>query len=229
MIITIDGPTASGKTSVARILARDLDFIYVSSGLLYRALAFVLMHEYNYDLQDLLHPNYDDVQKVLDSEVFHYLYDQNRCCITYKGEDITSQLKMPDIAQGASFVGQDSQVRLALSGLQRQIVDQHNAIVEGRDSGSVVFPKAEYKFFLTASVEVRALRWQKLQASLGTPIPFQEAKELLLERDTRDTTRDYAPLTIPEGAYIIDNSDMTLEQTVQYIEGFLKLNTTQPT
>lgn len=217
MIITIDGPAASGKSTMARLLAKRLGFFYLNTGLLYRALAYLLVNTYHYDESHLFNPALEDVQKALDQQHFSYTMNASQTgSIVVDGKDITSLLKTPLIDQYASIIGTSKVVRDQMAYLQRAMATAYNIIVEGRDAGSVVFPQAEVKFFLTAQPKIRAQRWydEKIKNKNNT-LSLKQALHEILERDKRDSERSIAPLIIPEGAHVIDNSTMNIEQTLE--------------
>lgn len=222
MIITIDGPAASGKSSAARLLANKLNFMYMSTGLLYRALAYILVKHFGYNHITIVHAASIDITHALNPQFFQYFPDKGSASILYKDVDIINKLKSPDVDQWSSLISQNTQVRQALVSIIRKCVDDKDVVVEGRDCGSVIFPQAKYKFYLTAPLEVRAKRWQEYEAKRGMAIALDQAIELIRERDERDTTRKVDPLVVPEGAHVIDNSTLTLEQTVESLQSYLK-------
>ena len=216
MIVTIDGPTVSGKSTVARALANKLGFYCLSSGLLYRALAYILLYKFGYKPDELYTPLPEDIQSATDSDRFVYTYDKTQCgTVMFDGEDITSNLKKTEVAHCASVLGTNIVVRDKLRHVQHELAKKHDMIVEGRDSGSVIFPDADVKFYLTAPIEVRAQRWQADKKRHETIFSLQEAISVISERDQRDKERKIAPLVIPNGAIIIDSATMNLEQTVK--------------
>jgi cytidylate kinase len=216
MIITIDGPSASGKSTAAQALAKKLGFYYLNTGLLYRAIAYLLLKRESYTQEELFNPRTDDLKRYLDTVHFSYHYsDTGKATITFESHDITPYLKDEEISRGASVISLNPRVREALHTIQHFIRDQHNIVVEGRDSGSVVFPLAEYKFFLTASLDERARRVQKMQEERGVSYTIEQALHELQERDTRDQARPHAPLRIPDDAVVIDSTDLDLNQVIQ--------------
>lgn len=208
MTITIDGPTASGKSTVAQLVAQHLNVLYINSGLLFRAVAYVLhaKHRLNEpfthkEIIELFHSHEISYSSLPAPEIF------------YQQSPITTLLKTPQIDKAASIIATNPEVRVALLEYQRELADNDSVVADGRDCGTVVFPQAEHKFFITASLEVRAQRWQKDHPE----IPLKDCKEILQERDTRDAMRSIAPLKPAPDALIIDTSDMTIEDVVNTI------------
>ncbi len=215
MIVTIDGPVASGKSTVSRLLAQKLGYYYLCSGLLYRALAYLLVHNYGYTLETIADCFSEDIAQCFDEQRFSYHYDEkSRERIFFDNNDITPFLKDGFIDKVTSIVSVNSVVRDAVTLLQHTIASKYNVVTDGRDVGSVVFPHAEVKFFVTASVRVRAERWRKDQEKYGNHFSLDQAIALITDRDDRDRNRSIAPLIIPENAIVIDTSDLTIEQTV---------------
>jgi cytidylate kinase len=222
MIITIDGPTASGKSTAARLLAHELGYYYLASGLLFRALAYLLVQEKKYSLQMLSQPSEHDVAFYLESPDFTYTYDpvfKEQVC--YKGKQLTPYLKSKEIDQAASILSTNPLVREYLMNMQRSIAQRHDIVVDGRDCGSVVFPYAQVKFYLTADLVVRAQRWREEQLKKGIELSFEQAKKEVEVRDLRDMSREIAPLKVPEGAVIVDNTKFTMDETVAYMKSIL--------
>jgi CMP/dCMP kinase len=216
MIITIDGPTASGKSTVSRILADKLAFYYVCSGLIYRAIAYLLVNRYGYTSETLPAVKAEDLAQCTDLQRLQYSYDQlSQERIFFDQEDITIFLKDKFIDHVTSIVSINKDVRSAVTTIQRTIADDYDIVIDGRDVGSVVFPNAQVKFFVTASVAVRAERWRKDQERYGNHIVLEEAIKLISDRDERDRTRTIAPLVVPKNAIIIDTSELTIQQTIE--------------
>lgn len=218
MIITLDGPSISGKTSIARMLAKHLDFDYLASGLLFRGVAYILVHQFNYHEFQLQHPKQADVDEALAHSNFQYCYSaQNGEQLFWREKDITLFLADQKMGKYASIIGTNQHVRNMLAQMQHVFADDKNLVTDGRDAGSVIFPNADIKFFLTASSHVRAQRWQKNQKEIGRDITYEDALREINERDERDANRSIAPLRIPEGAIIIDSSDFNQEQTLKQL------------
>lgn len=222
MIITIDGPVASGKSTVSRLVAQKLGYYYLCTGLLYRALAYVLVNKCGYTVETIAHPHMDDIKYCFDPKLFVYHYDEHsREQIFFDGVDITPHLKDSFMDKVTSIVSVNEQVRTAVTAIQRAIALDHNVITDGRDVGSVVFPHAEFKFFITASVLVRAERWRKDQEKYGNHLPVDQAIAIITDRDDRDKNRTIAPLIIPTDAIVIDTSALTIQQTVDKMMRFI--------
>ena len=219
MIITIDGPAASGKTTIARLLAQRLNYFYLSSGLLFRGLAYVLINEYYYNEEQLLQPREKDLHDVLQPNRFMYTYDaQKQEQLFFDGTNITSLLRDKGISKYASMIATNIPVRNALAVIQYNIANNRDLVAEGRDMGSIIFPKAQIKFFLTASLEVRAKRWQSDQEKKGNKLTLDQAQEEIKSRDERDANRRVAPLCVPNDAIIIDDSMLNKEQVIIMME-----------
>lgn len=215
MIITIDGPAASGKSTTAKLLAEMLKFNYLSTGLLYRAVAYLLLRN-NRNINDQL------MQKDLDFiNDIKYEFNGNNPKISFKHEDITSNLYNNLLDQAASIISKNPLVREKLLVIQRNVANSYSIVADGRDCGTVVFPNADYKFYLTANVEVRANRMKQDLARKNLQMDIEEIKKSLIERDKRDMERSIAPLRIPEGGIIIDNSNMNIQDTLKEIENII--------
>ncbi len=216
MIITIDGPAASGKSTAARALAQKLHYYYLNSGMLYRALGYCLLHNAEVPLQLLRGCDIQKRQKCLEALRYTYDIERGTMAMFINDVDVTAFLKDPLIDKAASLVGENKQARLFLLNLQRTLANDYDTIAEGRDAGSVVFPQADIKFFLTARPEVRALRWLKERKNhTSNAATFEEAVKIIRERDDRDSNRIDAPLHIHADDIVIDNSSLSLEQTLQ--------------
>lgn len=215
MIITIDGPMASGKSTVARLVAQRLRYYYIASGLLYRAVAHELSQKYGYTRATINMPAESHVLDVLSRLIYTYNDGKEAVCID--GVDRTEQLKSSAVDALASILSTNKEVRESINEYLRELAKQHSIVIDGRDCGSVIFTHAEHKFYVTATVEVRALRWQKLQASLGTVYTIDQCIECVKERDERDMSRAYAPLIVPVGAQIIDSSTLSVPHVVDHI------------
>ncbi len=209
-VITIDGPTSSGKNSVGFLLAQKLGYQYIDSGMIYRAGALKMLSG---------GITLDEKPKIL--EVFRSLDVQFKMNSGWKmfldGEDVTDSLHTPEISQLTSKVSAIWDVRKIMKVLQRKIADNGQIVMSGRDVGSEIFPDSKFKFFLTADVEVRANRRFKQLQKKDPETNYTAVLEDMIERDKRDSEREASPMRVPKDAVVIDNSKLSVEQTVEEI------------
>lgn len=211
MIITIDGPSGTGKTSVAKRVAECLHYPYFDTGAMYRSFAWLIW-------KNQAEAGGESLLKWL--SVFSFsIRGQGSAKRYFVGDiDVTEEIRLPEVTEISSKVAAYPSVREALWRIQREYGEQGNAVFEGRDMGSVVFPNAGVKIFLTARPEVRALRrWKELQGKHGKEFSLEEVEQMILKRDGQDAGRSLAPLTCPEDALVIDTSDLTLDEVVDRI------------
>lgn len=205
MIITIDGPTASGKSSTAKALAKKLGFYYLNTGLMYRAIAWLVQNE-NFDISTL-GPKLP----------FEYRVENDQPKIFVDGKDITSQLFSSEISKEASILSKNKYLHDALVKYQQSFANKGDLVVEGRIAGTIVFPNADLKVYLTASDKVRAKRWLADPARNNQAKTIEQAMKAIQQRDQRDKERKISPLVVPENAFVIDSSDKNLEQVTDLI------------
>lgn len=212
LVVTIDGPAASGKSTVSRELAKRLGWQWVSTGAFYRGLAFAALE---------LDIDFSDVKKLTDltaSDVWSVEMRQESTRVYFKNQDVTEKINHEDVGSYASRISHYPEVRKGLLDSQRNCsVGDHGLVAEGRDCGTVVFPSAEAKIYLTASSENRAAR---RAAELG--LDQQETVEAQKQRDLQDSTRKAAPLQVPEQALVVDTTHLSLDQVVDKVEEFVK-------
>jgi cytidylate kinase len=213
MIITIDGPAGAGKSSVARALADRLGFEFLDTGAMYRCVAWACL-EANIDL--------DDQQAI--AAVAHaasFVFGQEE--VLYDGKDVTAEIRSSEAARAASIVAAVPEVREVLVKLQRETAVGRNLVTEGRDQGSIVFPDAECKFFLSADPRERARRRQLDLAEQGQTVALEEVLAQIIDRDERDRTRKIAPLIRPEDAVEIDSSTISREEVIDWLESHTRV------
>ena len=222
MIITIDGPAASGKSTVARSLAKKLNFYYLNTGLLYRAVAYLLINQCSYEQNALRNPDEADLNSLIDKTRLIYEYDQDKKeQVIFDGQDITSFLRTSFIDEAASIVSTNKIVRDLLLNVQRVAAQKFDLVVDGRDTGSVVFPEGDIKIYLSASEKVRAERWREYQEKNGNIFSAEEARNIIDDRDKRDKEREVAPLVIPDDAIFVENSKLDIPETVEKVMEFM--------
>ena len=215
--IAIDGPGGAGKSTVARAVAKQLGFIYVDTGAIYRAIGLKFVRTG----KSFTNENIISVLPGTELSLTHIDGEQH---IIIDGEDVSSLIRTQEISSAASKVSAVPEVRAFLLDLQRVIARKNNVIMDGRDVGTVILPNAEVKIFLTANVEVRARRRHRelMAKGLETPDTFERVLKEVAERDKADSERATAPLKPAEDAVLVDTSDMDFEQSVQTVINIIR-------
>ena len=215
--IAIDGPGGAGKSTVARALAKQLGFIHVDTGAIYRAIGLKFVRTG----KSFTNENIISVLPGTELSLTHIDGEQH---IIIDGEDVSSLIRTQEISSAASKVSAVPEVRAFLLDLQRDIARKNNVIMDGRDVGTVILPNAEVKIFLTANVEVRARRRHRelMAKGLETPDTFERVLKEVAERDKADSERATAPLKPAEDAVLVDTSDMDFEQSVQTVINIIR-------
>ena len=211
-VITIDGPSASGKGSLAKNIANHFDYNLLDSGVLYRL--FAMLERKQKDYFEIINIIKHQVDFVLTDEGLRIMLDQKI--------DITYDLRSEEIAKSASQLSSKKQVRELLFGLQRDFYDGNGLVADGRDMGTVVFKDAKLKIFLTASPEVRAKRRYLELQNRGQEVNMPALIADIEARDLKDSSRELSPLLPADDAIIIDSSDMTLEEVFSFTENLIK-------
>ena len=207
--IAIDGPAGAGKSTMARRLAKELGYYYVDTGAIYRTVA------YFFDLWGVSPKDIDGITRYIDELTINIEYDEDGVQhMIMNGMDVSDDIRTQEISQKASLVSAHAIVRDMLLGMQRDVAKQHNVVMDGRDIGTVVLPKATVKFFLTASAEVRAKRRTDELIAKGQKANYNQILKEIQQRDYQDTHREVAPLKMCRDSIKLDTSDMDIDQVI---------------
>lgn len=211
MNIAIDGPAGAGKSTVAKKVAGALEYVYIDTGSMYRALAWAVHHH------GLPIENEAAVSQLLQDNVIHLRRVHGEQHVYWNDTDVTAWIRTPEVSQFASIVASYGAVREQMLVLQRNLATQGNVVMDGRDIGTHVLPDADVKIFLTASIRERAeRRWKELREK-GLDPDLSEMEKDIAERDQRDMNREVAPLRQAEDAVLVDTTGMTIDQVVDRI------------
>lgn len=215
--VAIDGPAGAGKSTIARRLAGELGYYYVDTGAIYRTVAYFL------DLLGISPKDTDGVERYIDELTVEIRYDEEGAQhMLMNGMDVTSDIRTQDISQKASLVSAQPKVREMLLDMQREVARQHNVVMDGRDIGSVVLPKADVKIFLTASPEVRARRRTDELTAKGQKAEYSRILQEILLRDHQDTHRAIAPLKMTRDSVKVDTSELDIDGVLAEILRIVK-------
>ncbi len=217
--IAIDGPGGAGKSSVAKRIAAELGIIYVDTGALYRNIGY-------YMLRVGIDPkNEEEVAKALSRFTLELKFLDGNQVILLNGEDVGDAIRTPEVSMAASDVSANARVREYLLEMQRETAKKSSVVMDGRDIGTVILPDAEVKIFLTASPSARAERRYKELKAKGSPVTYEQVYNEMCERDNNDSTRDIAPCVKAEDAVLVDNSNLSPDETVKKIMKIIKKKT----
>ena len=232
LIITIDGPSGAGKSTIAKMIAHTLHYIYIDTGAMYRGVACAFLKKQSavnsqqstvseHEAQKL-----DDLRELLDNLDLRFEF-REETKVFLNGEDISKEIREPAVSMLASKLSQNGLVREFLYVMQRAQGEDGGIVLEGRDTGSVVFPNAHVKFYLDANPEERAKRRHAELSSKGASVEITSVKEDMEKRDKNDSERDLAPLVVPEGGIYVDTSGLDVEDVVKVLIEHIK-NTSAP-
>ena len=210
-MITIDGPAGSGKSTVSRMIAKALQFFYLDTGAMYRAVALQAKRE-GVDYDDK-----EELKRICKNIDLNFWMDGIHNKLSIGNEDVSLAIRTPEMDMLSSRISAVKEVRDAMKALQRKLGRKGKVVAEGRDMGTVVFPEAAHKFFLTATQEIRAERRFKERQSRGEPISMAEVMKELKDRDNQDTHRDIAPLRPAEDAKVIDSTMLNQDEVAEII------------
>ena len=209
--IAIDGPAGAGKSTIAKRAARELSFIYVDTGAMYRAIALGLLRLGT----DVM--NMESLAEALEKITVSIGYENGEQCVYLNGENVSGMIRTEEVSSMASVSSANQIVRDKLTDLQRGLAARENVLMDGRDIGTMILPEAQLKIYLTASVQTRAMRRYLEMKAKGVECELKEIEADIAERDYRDMNRETAPLRQAEDAVLVDSSDMTIEQVVEKI------------
>lgn len=209
--IAIDGPAGAGKSTIAKLVAKKLGFIYVDTGAMYRAIALYLLR------QGIDRTNEQAVEEAVQGAKITIRYQAGAQQVLLNGEDVSGLIRTEEVGNTASAVSVYPAVRAHLLELQRDLAASADVLMDGRDIGTCILPHADTKIFLTASSRVRAMRRYKELTEKGVMCNLEEIEQDIIERDARDMNRAVAPLKQAEDAVLLDSSDMTVEEVIQAI------------
>lgn len=223
MIITVDGPAGAGKSTVSRRLARELDLAYLNSGFIYRAVTLLVL-ETGGRFEDR-----DRVKRTVEDLELRFVDAPDRTRVFVGDREVTDRLKGPDVTPEIYRVANDGEYRRLLVDFQRRFGEGRGVVAEGRDMGTVIFPDADIKIFLEASVEERARRAHGDLRRAGHEKTLEQVIRDVEERDRHDREREHAPLVIPEGGTVIDTDSMTVDDVVKSLLELVKARTRERT
>ncbi len=210
--VAIDGPSGAGKSTIARLVAKELGFLYVDTGAMYRALTLEALKS---------GVNLNDEQRMIklaqESKITLGFDQNNFLRVLVKGEDVTDKIRQPEVSRYVSYAARLPKVREYMVSQQRQMAKQGRVVMEGRDIGTVVLPNAEVKIFLTANQFTRARRRQMQLAKENVYVDLEQLNQEIATRDYLDSSRITAPLVLAQDAEVIDGSSLSIEQVVELI------------
>lgn len=215
-LVAIDGPAGSGKGTIADLIAKKLNYIHVDTGAMYRCITLYVLK------QGIEKSNKYEIIKAMDNIEIDEKLENNKQVVILNGEDVTNKIRTQEINNTVSDIAGILEVREKLVLLQRKIAKNKNVVMEGRDIGTTVFPNADVKIFLDATLDVRAQRRYKENIEKGIDTTFEEVKESIIKRDEKDINRKYGALKKADDAVVVDTTELNIEQVVNKIEKIIK-------
>ncbi len=210
-VVTIDGPAGSGKSTTAKLVAKRLGYTYLDTGAMYRAMTLKALRA-GVDLEDA-----EALGRVATDTDVTIKTEPDGTRVILDGVDVTDLIRERDVTRNSSVVSAAKGVRKRMVELQRKIGAQGGIVAEGRDIGSVVFPRAEVKIYLDADLRCRAIRRERELEAKGKPVPLERIEEDIRARDAYDSGREHSPLVVPEDAVTVDTTDLTIDEQVERV------------
>ena len=220
VIVAIDGPSSSGKSTIAKLVAKHFNFTYIDSGSIYRAITYVAIKN------NLIKTGNIDVVSLIDllnnCSISFSFNSNNQNVIKIDGVSVENEIRTFEISNNVSLIAEKNEIRKYVLKIQKDISNNKSVVMDGRDIGSVVFPNADFKFFLDASIDVRALRrWNELKLT-EKDLKFEEVKKDLLKRDKKDINRKFSPLIRSKYSILINSDRLDISEVVEHIIGIIK-------
>ena len=220
VIVAIDGPSSSGKSTIAKLVAKHFNFTYIDSGSIYRAITHVAIKN------NLIKTGNIDVVSLIDllnnCSISFSFNSNNQNVIKIDGVSVENEIRTFEISNNVSLIAEKNEIRKYVLKIQKDISNNKSVVMDGRDIGSVVFPNADFKFFLDASIDVRALRrWNELKLT-EKDLKFEEVKKDLLKRDKKDINRKFSPLIRSKDSTLINSDSLDISEVVEHIIGIIK-------
>ena len=220
VIVAIDGPSSSGKSTIAKLVAKHFNFTYIDSGSIYRVITYVAIKN------NLIKTGNIDVVSLIDllnnCSISFSFNSNNQNVIKIDGVSVENEIRTFEISNNVSLIAEKNEIRKYVLKIQKDISNNKSVVMDGRDIGSVVFPNADFKFFLDASIDVRALRrWNELKLT-EKDLKFEEVKKDLLKRDKKDINRKFSPLIRPKHSILINSDRLDISEVVEHIIGIIK-------
>ena len=220
VIVAIDGPSSSGKSTIAKLVAKHFNFTYIDSGSIYRAITYVAIKN------NLIKTGNIDVVSLIDllnnCSISFSFNSNNQNVIKLDDVSVENEIRTFEISNNVSLIAEKNEIRKYVLKIQKDISNNKSVVMDGRDIGSVVFPNADFKFFLDASIDVRALRrWNELKLT-EKDLKFEEVKKDLLKRDKKDINRKFSPLIRSKDSIMINSDRLDISEVVEHIIGIIK-------
>lgn len=216
MIIALDGQSGTGKSTLSKLVAKKLGFKYLNTGMIYRAVTYYFVKN------NILPNDINEITNALSNMNIYIKFDSDNEMVYVDNQDITPYISSQEVQRNVSLYSQIFSIREKITEIQRVFAQNNNIVVEGRDIGTHVFPNADYKFFVTCNIEIRAKRRLDDLVKSGQNITLDEVVNSLKNRDYIDTTREFSPLKRADDAIDIDTSNSTIDESVNEIIGYIR-------